>query len=89
MVPIDKDAVMMKLSVKARANEGTLVGQGYARALDVIREMKPLEVRVVDQGRWLHVENRIHAAYKCSICGVTSTDRTKFCCNCGTRMEND
>ena len=60
-----------------------------AQCLLYIETSPTIEATPVRQGRWTKDGcDYKYFYYRCSVCGVDNDGRTKFCPNCGAKMEN-
>lgn len=58
--------------------------------ISTIENFPTADVVEVRHGEWVHHESTaggIHDTYRCSICGVITSWTTKFCPNCGAKMD--
>ncbi len=69
-------------------------GASFARVVDHLRNMEPVDAVPVVHGRWIetlvpdgYVQKASRMRKQCSVCGWTNACRYKYCHNCGAKMD--
>ena len=80
---IDRDAAIEAL----KRAETITKAFGYHNVIDTIRELSSVQPEP-KKGRWIKMSDADRIYYCCSRCGEEG-NRTRFCPNCGAKMEGD
>jgi hypothetical protein len=69
-------------------------GASFARVVDHLRNMEPVDAIPVAYGRWIILGQRIYGGgrcytHYCSKCGQHGFNDYKICPNCGARMDGE
>ena len=94
---IDKDALIEELKrcassyypITSSLIEGIIAG--FRKAIVQVEHAPTIEAEPVRRGKWHRTFvdgfNRWHFVYDCSECGIRTETTTKYCPNCGAKMD--
>lgn len=67
------------------------LAEGFTEAHQVVLKQPTIEAEPVRHGKWHRTFvdgfNRWHFVYDCSECGIRTETTTKYCPNCGAKMD--
>ena len=96
---IDADALAMAIVDAGQASKRYKIGDfwelRYTEIKEVMDEQPTVDAVPVRHGKWIHevryTIDSLHSyqQYRCSECGMTYITNTKYCPNCGARMDKE
>lgn len=79
----DLDNVVLRLNEEGRA----ITRNDYKTVDSILLEFPTIEAEPVRRGRWIETDSEEPCFYYCSECKTEADDETRYCPNCGAKMD--
>ena len=85
---IDADVLTDDILKSAVMIDDTGIQTGYEIAIELIKRQPTIDAEPVRHGKWIEYPTA-DGMNQCSACGVLRFGESKYCPNCGARMDEE